>query len=255
MVHSKNYKRLQHNSCKQSYRNSISRANQGQKFTKKQLSKLTSLSKRQRYEVMITRLMYAKTVRTDRKIEYNVLQKINDKIKSNILPEDILRHIKSFIPTSVLVKAKLNITNCITMDKFTEKVLSIDSPNRNAFINYFWLVRRKVNIYDKIEREREIYSNPSLRFVKYKDEVYDIRTNRFNMVYTKYVEEIYSDFEFIFQRVRVRWHWEKDYYLKSYNNFLLIKENNILEERERLETLLRRSEMFGHDWAMHIRYM
>ena len=83
MVHSKNYKRLQHNSCRISYRNIKSRANQGRKFNTKHLRKLATLSKRQQRVVMITRLMYTKPLRNDRQIEYNVLQKIKDQIRNN----------------------------------------------------------------------------------------------------------------------------------------------------------------------------
>ena len=125
MVHSKNYKRLQHNSCRISYRNIKSRANQGRKFNTKHLRKLATLSKRQQRVVMITRLMYTKPLRNDRQIEYNVFQKIKDQIRNNKMPEDVLRHIKSFIPDNVLVKAKLNITNYVSMEDFAKKVLSI----------------------------------------------------------------------------------------------------------------------------------
>ena len=274
MVHSKNHKRLQHNSSRLSYRNSISRANQGQKFTKKQLSKLTSLSKRRRYEVMITRLMYAKTVRTDRKIEYNVLQKIKDQIRNNNMPEDVLRHIKSFIPKSVLVKAKLNIANYVSMEDFAKKVLSIRTPNREDVFGryYFHMVKRKVNIFEHIEKEQKIYSNPSLRFVKYKDEIFDIRSNKFLAKFKEYVENILMEFRvgpekdmIIYDPTIHHNHrglinydlwWSaipydiNDYLFKSYKVYQSIKKHNILEERERLESLLHRRKIFGHIWAM-----
>ena len=280
MVHSKNYKRLQHNSCRLSYRNSISRANQGRKFNGKQLRKLATLSKRQQHIVMITRLMYAKTVRTDRQIEYNVLQKIKDQIRNNYMPEDVLRHIKSFIPTSVLVKAKLNIANYVSMEDFAKKVLSIRTPNREDVFGryYFHMVKRKVNIFEHIEKEQKIYSNPSLRFVKYKDEIFDIRSNKFLAKFKEYVENMLMEFrvgpekDMIIYDPTIHhnqhpinwadlWWGEhishtipydiNDYLFKSYKVYQSIKKHNISKERDRIECLLHRRKIFGHGWAMY----
>ena len=282
MVHSKNYKRLQHNSCKQSYKNTISRANQGRKFNGKQLRKLATLSKRQQHIVMITRLMYAKTVRTDRQIEYNVLQKIKDQIRNNNMPEDVLRHIKSFIPTSVLVKAKLNIANYVSMEDFAKKVLSIRTPNREDVFGryYFHMVKRKVNIFEHIEKEQKIYSNPSLRFVKYKDEIFDIRSNKFLAKFKEYVENMLMEFrvgpekdmiiydptihhffpsEPTYHLLYLLLHGEtvccipyniNDYLFKSYKVYQSIKKHNISKERDRVECLLHSRKIFGHEWAM-----
>ena len=274
MVHSKNYKRLQHNSCKQSYRNIKSRANQGRKFNTKHLRKLATLSKRQQRIVMITRLMYAKPVRNDRQIEYNVLQKIKDQIRNNKMPEDVLRHIKSFIPDNVLVKAKLNITNYVSMEDFAKKVLSIRTPKRQDVFGryYFHMVKRKVNIFERIEKEQKIYSNPSLRFVKYKDEVCDIRSNKFPAKFKEYVENMLMEFRVgpvkdkilydatihhnrysITRRYYMQYDLSisptipydiNDYLFKSYKLYEKIKKHNISKERKRLKALLRRVEMF-----------
>ena len=269
MVHSKNYKRLQHNSCRISYRNIKSRANQGRKFNTKHLRKLATLSKRQQRVVMITRLMYTKPVRNDRQIEYNVLQKIKDQIRNNDMPEDVLRHIKSFIPKSVLVKAKLNITNYVSMEDFAKKVLSIHPKKiENIFDRYYYfhMVKRKVNIYEHIEKEKEIYSNPFIRFVKYKDEVCDIRSNKFLVKFKEYVENMLMEFRVgpekdkilydatihHFHRTVVNYNlwWDaipydiNDYLFKSYKLYEKIKKHNISKERKRLKALLRRVEMF-----------
>ena len=274
MVHSKNYKRLQHNSCKQSYRNIKSRANQGRKFNTKHLRKLATLSKRQQRIVMITRLMYAKPVRNDRQIEYNVLQKIKDQIRNNKMPEDVLRHIKSFIPDNVLVKAKLNITNYVSMEDFAKKVLSIRTPKRQDVFGryYFHMVKRKVNIFEHIEKEKEIYSNPSMRFVKYKDEIWDIRSNKFPAKFKEYVENMLMEFRVGPEKDKIlydatihhnrysitrRYYMQydlsisptipydiNDYLFKSYKLYEKIKKHNISKERKRLKALLRRVEMF-----------
>jgi len=208
--------------------------------------------------------MYAKTVRTDRKIEYNVLQKIKDQIRNNNMPEDVLRHIKSFIPKSVLVKAKLNITNCVSMEDFAKKVLSIRTPNREDVFGryYFHMVKRKVNIFEHIEKEQKIYSNPSLRFVKYKDKIFDIRSNKFLAKFKEYVENMLMEFRvgpkkdmIIYNpfmpvdKYRIPYDIN-DYLFKSYKVYQSIKKHNILEERERLESLLDRRKIFGQEWAM-----
>lgn len=269
MVHSKNYKRLQHNSCKQSYRNIKSRANQGRKFNGKLLRKLATLSKRQQRLVMITRLMYAKPIRNDRQIEYNVLQKIKDQIRNNDMPEDVLRNIKSFIPKSVLVKAKLNITNYVSMEDFAKKVLSIRTPKREDVFGryYFHMVKRKVNIFEHIEKEQEIYSNPSLRFVKYKDEICDIRSNKFPAKFKEYVENMLMEFRVGPEKDKILYHAIityrfcvhirntipydiNDYLFKSYKVYQKIKKHNISKERDRVECLLQRRKIFGHIWAM-----
>ena len=175
MVHSKNYKRLQHNSCKQSYRNSISRAKQGKKFTKKQLSKLASLSERQRNEVMMTRLMFAKTVNSFilKRQKYDLLQ------KSNKLPDDLQRHIYSFIHGK---------HSAITMETFVENVLSIGRAKRKCLEQLWYNYEWERNAYKS--KEEKIYSNPSLRFVKYKDKVYNIRSTKFNKIYNNYVKNL-----------------------------------------------------------------
>ena len=275
MVHSKNYKRLQHNSCRISYRNIKSRANQGRKFNTKHLRKLATLSKRQQRVVMITRLMYTKPLRNDRQIEYNVLQKIKDQIRNNDMPEDVLRHIKSFIPDNVLVKAKLNITNYVSMEDFAKKVLSIHPKKiENIFDRYYYfhMVKRKVNIYEHIEKEKEIYSNPFIRFVKYKDEVCDIRSNKFPAKFKEYVENMLMEFRVGPEKDRIlydatihhnrysitrRYYMQydlsrshtipydiNDYLFKSYKLYEKIKKHNISKERKRLKALLRRVEMF-----------
>lgn len=266
MVHSKNYKRSQHNSCRLSYKNTISRANQGRKFNGKQLRKLASLSKRQRYVVMITRLMYAKPIRNDRQIEYNVLQKIKDQIRNNNMPEDVLRHIKNFIPKSVLANAKLNITNYISsMEDFAKKVLSIRTPKREDIYGryYFDMVKRKVNIYEHIEKEQKIYSNPSLRFVKYKDKIFDIRSNKFLAKFKEYVENILMEFRVGPKKDMIIYnpfmpvdmyripYDINDYLFKSYKVYQSIKKHNISKERDRVESLLHRRKIFGHKWAMY----
>ena len=276
MVHSKNYKRLQHNSCRLSYRNIKSRAFDGKKFNGKLLRKLATLSKRQQRLVMITRLMYAKPVRNDRQIEYNVLQKIKDQIRNNDMPEDVLRHIKSFIPKSVLVKAKLNITNYVSMEDFAKKVLSIRTPKRQDVFGryYFHMVKRKVNIFEHIEKEQKIYSNPSLRFVKYKDEVCDIRSNKYLAKFKEYVENMLMEFRVgpekdkilydatihHFHRTIVNYNlwWDaipydiNDYLFKSYKVYQNIKKHNISKERDRVECLLHTRKIFGHIWAMDL---
>jgi len=276
MVHSKNYKRSQHNSCRLSYRNIKSRANQGRKFNGKLLRKLATLSKRQQHVVMITRLMYAKPIRNDRQIEYNALQKIKGQIRNNDMPEDVLRHIKSFIPKSVLVKAKLNITNHVSMEDFAKKVLSIRIPKREDVFGryYFHMVKRKVNIYEHIEKELEIYSNPSLRFVKYKDEICDIRSNKFPAKFKEYVENMLMEFRVGPEKDKILYdttihhnHRDfvhsayiiwcdaipydiNDYLFKSYKVYQKIKKHNISKERDRVECLLHRRKIFGHIWAM-----
>ena len=220
---------------------------------------------------MITRLLYATSVRNDKRVEQSILQKINDKIKSNILPEDMLRHIKSFIPKSVLVKAKLNIANYVSMEDFTKKVLSIRTPNREECIRSLLLPygEKKVNIFEHIEKEQKIYSNPSLRFVKYKDEIFDIRSNKFLAKFKEYVENMLMEFRvgpkkdmiiydptihhnhrgLINYKYRIPYDIN-DYLFKSYKVYQSIKKHNILEERERLESLLHRRKIFGHIWAM-----
>ena len=278
MVHSKNYKRLQYNSCRLSYRNIKSRAFGGKKFNGKLLRKLATLSKRQQRVVMITRLMFAKPIRNDRQIEYNVLQKMKDQIRNNDMPEDVLRHIKSFIPKNVLVKAKLNITNHVSMEDFAKKVLSIRTPKRQDVFGryYFHMVKRKVNIFEHIEKEQDIYSNPSLRFVKYKNEVCDIRSNKFPAKFKEYVENMLMEFRvgpekdkilydatihhflppepthyLLFEMSLGRIPYDiNDYLFKSYKVYQSIKKHNISKERDRVECLLHRRKIFGHIWAM-----
>ena len=249
MVHSKNYKRLQHNSCRLSYRNSISRANQGQKFTKKQLSKVKRLSKRQQYDVMISRLMFAKTVNSFilKRQKYDLLQKFNK------LPHDLQRHINSFIHEK---------HSAITMETFVEDVLYIDRPNLRYVPDRY---RRQRSI----AKEGTIYFDPYLRFVKYKDKVYNIRSTKFNKIYNNYVKNLIrrkkKENATIIKRALEKGEYveelcrrsngsfaltkrlltpppslpdKKDYYLKSYKHYLVISCNIEKEQDRKREDLL-----------------